>query len=117
LTRELRFKKVQVLDDGVVIAEREGINFKEGSGISFNIVDNPTNNMIDIEITAAGQGEPHHEEAFLVFLDISTWKARNGDTGNIDSSNSNPATVINYALSNLNGSRLWKELVIIKGDV
>jgi len=52
---------------------------------------------------ARGAGEPHQNSDYLVFKKGSVWMARNGATGMIDSENSNPVTVINYALAQVGG--------------
>lgn len=47
---------------------------------------------------ALGDGNPAQSAAYVVFLDGSTYKARNGTDGTIDYSGTNAATVINAAI-------------------
>jgi parallel beta-helix repeat protein len=53
---------------------------------------------------------------YTVFKSGSTYYARNGNTGAIDSSNSSATIVIQYALDNLTAGRNYRETVKLKGD-
>ena len=61
--------------------------------------------------------EPHHEEKYLVFKQGTLWKARNGDTGKIESPNADPETVIQYALDHQTSGRTWQDKIVVKGHV
>lgn len=83
-------------DSGANIGSRRRLNFIQGSNVTLTVADDAANEEVDVTVAASpgGSGEPHIPCSYLVYLDGSIYKARNGSTGNIDYSNASLKTVL-----------------------
>ena len=102
--------------------KRRRINFIEGANVTLTVGDDAGSEEVDVTIAAsAGTGEPNRQEKYLIFQDTGIWYARNGNTGEYDSSNADVDVVLEYAMANSGGggtgSSVPQDVIRIKGEV
>ena len=59
---------------------------------------------------------PIETASYVIDVSGSTYRMKNGTTGQFDFSSTNASAVINNAMGNLTGGRTWKEKVVLKGN-
>lgn len=64
----------------------------------------------------SGYVNPEIESDYVIWVDGTTYYAKNGRTGKV-TSNVNAATLINACISALTGGRTWKEIITVKGSI
>jgi len=55
--------------------------------------------------------------SFMIFREYGVYKARRGDTGEIQFKDKNAATVVESAINALTPGRTWKETILFKGEM
>jgi len=113
----MKLKQFLIIILVLVIASFIGYKFGKTQIGSFKSVIEPIQEHHSPPSVVIEPGSAVETASYIIFHDDEGFiYAKNGDTGKIEFSGTDAATVINWALSSLKPDRIWREKVVVKGN-
>lgn len=94
-------RPVKVEKNSVLVGNRNRLNLIEGANVTLTVVDDPTDNEIEVTIAASAGTALIDPESYIMWRDGATYYCRNGATSAV-TSNANFVTLINATIAGAN---------------